>query len=124
MQKRELEQARYLGKEVKMWNAELERLRRQKRLGEASPSGSRTPGGDGLAQEIKEVEAIIEGKLAEIQIARKKIVEYIGSVEDSHIRQIMYLRNISCLKWEEIADELGGSAGSVKMAYSRYMRKG
>lgn len=124
MQKRELEQARYLGKEVKMWNVELEGLRQQEKLGEASPSGSRTPGGGGLAQEIKEVEAIIEGKLAEIQIARKKIVEYIGSIEDSHIRQIMYLRNISCLKWEEIANELGGTGDSARMAYNRFVKKG
>ena len=76
-----------------------------------------------LAIEKEEIREIINGKLAEIQVQRKRIMNYINGVEDSLLRQIMFLRNVSCMTWRQIANELGSTENCVKQIYSRYFRE-
>lgn len=51
--------------------------------------------------------------------------EYINSIEDSRMRQIIRYRFIDKLTWNEVADKLGGNAteGSIKMAVARFFEK-
>lgn len=111
-----------------MWQKELERLqckslvKGQEITDMPFGSGTSDKVAD-LAVEIADVQAIIRGKLAEIQLQRKKIIEYISNIEDSLLRQIVFLRNVSCMNWNQVARELGSTENCVKQIYSRYFRK-
>lgn len=126
--KDELKQIYYINKEIKMWQKELERLqckslvKGQEITDMPFGSGTSDKVAD-LAVEIADVQAIIRGKLAEIQLQRKKIIEYISNIEDSLLRQIVFLRNVSCMNWNQVARELGSTENCVKQIYSRYFRK-
>ena len=128
MTREELKQIYYLNKEVKMWQKELERLQYMSLIkGQQITGMPHVPGvsdkvGD-LAATMADIETIIRGKLAEIQMQRKRIIEYINSIDDSLLRQIMFLRNVSCMSWNQIANELGSNENCVKQIYSRHFRK-
>lgn len=128
MTKEELKQIYYLNKEIKMWQKELEKLqckslvKGQEITGMPFVTGTSDRVGD-LVSTMADIEAIIRGKLSEIQIQRKKIIEYIESIDDSLLRQIMFLRNVSCMSWNQIANELGNTENCVKQIYSRHFRK-
>ena len=128
MTKEELKQIYYLNKEIKMWQKELERLQCMSLIkGQQITGMPHVPGvsdkvGD-LAATMADIETIIRGKLAEIQMQRKRIIEYINSIDDSLLRQIMFLRNVSCMSWNQIANELGSNENCVKQIYSRHFRK-
>lgn len=128
MTREELKQIYYLNKEVKMWQKELERLQCMSLIkGQQITGMPHVPGvndkvGD-LVATMADIEAIIRGKLAEIQMQRKRIIEYIDSIDDSLLRQIMFLRNVSCMTWRQIANELGSNENCVKQIYSRHFRK-
>ena len=128
MTREELKQIYYLNKEVKMWQKELDRLQCKSLAGGTNIDGM--PRGNGtndkvadMAIERMEIEEIINGKLAEIQVQRKRIMNYINSIDDSLLRQIMFLRNVSCMSWKQIANELGSNENCVKQIYSRHFRK-
>ena len=128
MTKEELKQIYYLNQEIKMWQRELERLqcksliKGQEITGMPFITGTSDKVGD-LVTTMADIEAIILGKLAEIQMQRKRIIEYIDSIDDSLLRQIMFLRNVSCMSWEQVATELNTTVDSVKLKYSRHFKK-
>ena len=130
MTKEELSQIYYLNREIKMWQEELNRLECQSLLKGQQLSGM--PGGGGssdkvgdLAVKKTDIQLIIEGKLKEIQLQRERIIEYINSIEDSLMRQIIFYRNVSCMSWKQVAAELGGSntENGVKKMYQRFFEK-
>lgn len=131
MTKEELKQIHHLNNEIRMWQKELETLQcKSLALGQqltGMPGGSRgiSDKVGELACNIRDMEVVIQGKLTEIQFQRKKIVEYINTVPDSMMRQIIYYRNVSYMGWNEIADNIGGgnTKDSVRMAYDRFFVK-
>jgi hypothetical protein len=126
--KEELKQIYYINQEIKMWQKELERLqckslvKGQEITGMPFVTGTSDKVGD-LVSTMADIEAIIRGLLAKLQIERRKIMEYINSVDDSLLRQIIFLRNVSCMSWNQIANELGSNENCVKQIYSRHFRK-
>jgi len=129
MTKDELKQIYYLNKEVIMWENELERLEHKSLISANRLTGMPYGGGKSdkvgeLVIEQESIKEIIQGKLVEIQLQRKRILEYINHIEDSMMRQIIFLRNVSCMNWEQISIEIGGgnSENSVKQAYSRFLK--
>ena len=128
MTREELKQIYYINKEIKMWQRELDRLQCKSLIGGQSLDGM--PKGSGMSDKVadlaiekEEIREIINGKLAEIQVQRKRIMNYINGIEDSLLRQIMFLRNVSCMSWKQIANELGSNENCVKQIYSRYFRE-
>ena len=128
MTREELKQIYYINKEIKMWQRELDRLQCKSLIGGQSLDGM--PKGSGMSDKVadlaiekEEIREIINGKLAEIQVQRKRIMNYINGIEDSLLRQIMFLRNVSCMTWRQIANELGSTENCVKQIYSRHFRK-
>lgn len=126
--KEELKEIYYLNKEVKMWQRELEKLqcksliKGQEITGLPFGSGGNKDKVGDMATDIADIEAIIRGKLAEIQVQRKKIIEYIDGIDDSLLRQIVFLRNVSCMTWRQVARELGNTESCVKQMYSRHFK--
>ena len=58
--------------------------------------------------EHTEVEAIIEGLMAEARIAEKNIVIFINTLTDSLSRQIVFYRCAEFLPWRKVAQKIGG----------------
>jgi len=128
MTRKELYQIRHLNSEIKMWKRTLAELEEESRA-KAQPTyiqGGRSQGAFNSAVEnmgIKaaDLEMIIEGRLAEVQLLRKKIIIFIDSVEDSLLRQIIFYRCVSCMSWPQVAKEIGGgnTADGVRMRFDR-----
>ena len=126
MTKQEINQIYYLNREIELW----QRILREMREG-----GLESPKLDGLPRSRKisdrtgnaaaiqaDVERIIENMLEEIQIKRQEIYEYISSLEDSLMRQIIMYRCMSLCTWNEVAMYVGGgnTADSVRMLFNRH----
>ena len=129
MTKKELSQLYYLNKEVEMWQKELNKIQCKSLIKSQSlagmPKGNSISDRTGeLATDIAGTEAIIREKLVEIQLQRKKIIEYINSIDDSLIRQIIFYRHISCMTWGQVAAHIGNNTSStIRQIYSRYFRE-
>ena len=129
MTKAELEQIYYLNRELKLWETELERVRCKSLVGSPLPGNSHGSGvSDKVAdraERIIELENRIIAKRDEIQRLRDEAVEYIYSIPDSLIRQIIYYRCVSLMSWRRVAYEVGGNntEESVKKIYYRFFGK-
>lgn len=57
-------------------------------------------------------------------LERKRLEEYINTVEDSLLRQIFTLRFVNCLPWEQVAFSIGGDnkGESMRQACYRYLK--
>jgi len=114
MKKEELKQIYYLNQEIEMWREELNVIKGKSLVkGQeitGMPRGSNGPADTvgNLATEVANIEFVIEGKLREIQLQRKKIMDYINEIEDSLMRQIMFYRHISLMSWKVAAKSIGG----------------
>ena len=126
----ELNQIYYLNKEIKMWKRELIRSQSRSLIGGKGMDGM--PRGGGLpdpvadrAIEEERIRQLIDGKLAEIQIQRGRIIEYIATVQDSFMRQIIYYRHIGLMSWRQVALHIGGgnTEEGVKKAHQRFIKK-
>lgn len=129
MTKTELKQIFYLNKEIEMWQKELDKIQCKSLVKCQIITDMPRGGGTGdktadIAIEVACIEKIISGKLLDIQYQRKKIINYINSIDDSLLRQVMFFRNVSCMQWTQIANELGGgnTENGVKQMYSRHFK--
>ena len=126
---KELSQLYYLNREIEMDQARLEALRAK-----ASAPGS--PNYDGMPKspvyenrleryiaDIVDLENIINLKIQQCLIERKRLERYISEIPDSLTRQIFTLRFISGLSWLQVAYSIGGNntEGGVKMICYRYI---
>ena len=129
MTKKELEQIYFLRRELMMWQDRLSELQADIALSPKvmdgmpySRTNSVTSPTEQKAIRLAEVRKIVEGKLSEIQVAVADIEEYIMSIEDSMIRQIIEYRCCMLMSWEEVAINLGDgyTSESVRQIYHRF----
>ncbi len=75
------------------------------------------------AIKLEEVEKVIRGKIAEIQLAIAEIDAYILTIEDSILKQILEYRCCQLLKWDEIAGKMGGNMtpDNARQIYHRFI---
>lgn len=74
-----------------------------------------------ISTEIKKLESRYE-KLLRVT---NDVLDFIDSIEDSHMRLIVTYRIIENYSWGKVADAMGGgnTEGSVKMAFQRFLEK-
>lgn len=129
MSKEELKEIFFINKELGMWENELEKLQmqslaiNQQITGMPKGSGGKSDRVAELAITTCEIEELIQSKMLEIQREKKRIMEFIDQIQDSQVRQIVFLRNVSCKTWDEISIDIGGynSADGVRKIYTRYL---
>lgn len=129
MTKRDLKQIYYIKQEIELYENELRDMRYkslakgQQLTGLPTGSGLTSDQVGSLATNIVETTKIIEGKIIELRKKEAQVYDFLGTVEDSWMRQIIYLRNVNLLSWTDIASKMGGNntEGSVKVAYHRYI---
>ncbi|NLZ53111.1 MAG: RNA polymerase subunit sigma-24 [Thermoanaerobacteraceae bacterium] len=75
---------------------------------------------------LKRLQRMFRRRIEELMDLVEQANEYIGSIEDSLMRQILTLRYINGLTWEQVAASIGGNntADSVRKAAERFLAKG
>ena len=128
MTKRELSQLFWLNREIALNKAKIAEL--EARAASTSAVLSDMPRGNlpgetvgRLAAEIADERGIYLANLQKREREKKRLLRYIESVDDSLMRQILLLRHVEGLKWQEVADRVGTNENAVKQAYSRFLKK-
>ena len=124
---KQLDQIYYLTKEKQMWEDRLRELPditavRYDSIG-VSNSGVSSPVQQ-IAEQREKIREIISAKLAEISFVEREILEYICSIDDSLMRQIMTHRHIELKSWLQVANAIGGNntADSVRKMHDRFLQ--
>lgn len=130
MTKKELSQIYYLDRELKQWQELLIKEQNESEIQPQRITGM--PFGGGMSDRtaskvinISNMEQIISGIMANIQIQRERIMTYIITIEDSFTRQILLNRHINLMSWCQVAESIGGNntADSVRMAHKRFIEE-
>ena len=123
----QLDQIYYLTKEKRMWENRLRELPditavKYDSIG-VSNSGISSPVQQ-IAEQREKIREIISAKLAEISFVEREILEYICSIDDSLMRQIMTHRHIELKSWVQVANAIGGNntADSVRKMHDRFLQ--
>lgn len=128
--KRELSQLYYLSREIEQDRARLAEL-------EAAAQGSTRqitgmPRAASLsdkvgkyAAEIADLKSVIEQKVQRCWHELKRLNRYIASVEDSQMRQILTLRYINHMTWQQVASAMGNynTADNLRMQHNKFLGK-
>ena len=130
MTKKELSEIHWLYKEIAMWQKELDRLENQslvkgQNLSDAPHGSSTRSKVENQAVQPETIKADIEVLKERAEQEKNKIRQYIKSINDSQIRQIINYRFVEHLKWDEVAARMGAgyTADSVRMALRRFFDK-
>lgn len=129
MTRETLKRAAYLNRELKMWERELELLRKSSTVRSSLP-GTTTeinefdPTAD-IAKRRVEVEERIREMKDRIQAEHCEVMKFIAEIPDSLVRMIVYCRCVKLMTWRRIAFEVGGgnTENGVRMIYSRFVDK-
>lgn len=127
---KDLNQLYYLRREIEtLQRIRDDRTARATTVTQTLTGMPRAPGetdkvGDGAAY-IADVDAKIGRLLWQCEIETERIVDFIDSCPDSHIRTIMELRFLRFFSWAKVAYILGGgnTDDSVKKLCYRYIKK-
>ena len=128
--KKELSQLYYLSREIEQDRKRLEEL-------EAAAQGSTQqitgmPRAAGFsdkvgkyAAEIADLKGMIEQKVQRCWHELKRLNRYIASVEDSQMRQILTLRYINHMTWQQVASAMGNynTADNLRMQHNKFLGK-
>ena len=129
MTKKELSQIYYLSNEIDMWRKELNRLQTMSLIPSQEITGMPfSPGGKSdKTGNLASKKADIRAKIAELQgkliEEYSKLMNYIETIDDSIIRQIIYHRCILCMQWGQVARHVGGgnSADGLRKMLDRFL---
>ena len=78
-----------------------------------------------ILAEIERCKQLIEQCMKRSIQEYKKLILYISNIDDSMIRQIIFLRFVQGHTWVQVAAEIGGgnSPDSIRMMMKRYLAK-
>jgi hypothetical protein len=80
---------------------------------------------EGYKRRLNRLKRKLKRKLDELMDLVEEANEYINGIDDSLIRQILSLRYVNGLTWEQVAASIGGgnTADSVRKAAERFLEK-
>lgn len=78
-----------------------------------------------IAGQIEEERRKLETRYDNLLKVTNDVLDFIESIEDSHMRMIITYRFIENYSWNKVADAIGGenTEDSVRMAFNRFMEK-
>lgn len=136
MRKQQLKQLRHLKSEIKLLKKQIEEL--DYTIASDVVRGSmpyfpyieqkiRITGisYDDYKRRLSRLRRRLQRRLDELMELVEETNEYIHTIDDSLIRQILSLRYINGLTWEQVAAHIGGgnTADSVRMMHNRYLQE-
>lgn len=124
MTKERLSQLYYITKELRMWEDELEGLSTRTRHPIDTPRQKVTSDTTGsVATRRTNLEHMIAHKRADLEKEKSELTAYIVGIEDSYIRQIMYMRHVKMYTWHKIGSELNVSPDAARMTHDRFLKE-
>ena len=126
---KELSQLYHLNREIEQEKHRLQELTAAATDTAVKISGLPHVGGisnkTAIAAQIADCRAVIEAKVQLSVVEYNRLNRYIANVQDSLTRQIMALRFVNGMSWNQVAMSVGGgnTEGSVKMVCYRYLNK-
>ena len=138
MTKKELSQLRYLSSEIELLKKQIEDAEYAIEVASDVVEGSnhewpyepRKFHVEGVAipdyeKRLQHLKNKLQRRTEELIDKREELEDYIATVPDSLIRQILTLRYINGLSWHQVAQHIGGgnTADSVRMAHNRFLRE-
>lgn len=126
----ELNNLRYIEKEIKLLQERIEELETE--AARVTPILTGLPGkGSGgdrigaVVEQLIEEKEKLEAALQNRQEERRKAMRFINSIADSQLRTIFILRFVAGKSWNEVADYIGGgnTEKSVWVRAYRYLKK-
>lgn len=122
----ELKQLRRLGREITEDKRRLRELE-QMAASPSSPNLSGMPGGPGnkienYVAEMYDLQQLIREKIQRLITERVRLEQWITSVPDTYIRQIIELFYVDGYSWNRTAQKIGGTtADACRMTVRNYM---
>ena len=132
MTRERLSQIYYLEKEQKMWEEKLRELEAASLIKGQEITGMPFANTGETSDKVmslvvrkQTIATIIEEIQERIDEQKEEIYEYINTIEDSLLRQIVVYRCVSCMNWVQVANRIGGgnTAESVRKMYERSIPK-
>lgn len=132
MTRKQLSQIYYLEKEQKMWKEKLKELEAASLIKGQEITGMPFANTGETSDRVmsliirkQTIVAIIEEMQERIDKQKEDIYEYINTIDDSLLRQIVVYRCVSCMGWVQVANQIGGgnTAESVRKIYERSIPK-
>lgn len=126
---RDFSQLLYLRKEIMVEQKRLEELEKAIEIQKISLPDIRDiclqSADNETLDEIECCRQLIERCMKKSIQEYKKLILYISNIDDSMIRQIIFLRFIQGHTWVQVAAEIGGgnSPDSIRMMVKRYLAK-
>ena len=79
----------------------------------------------GVAPKISKLKKQLQRRIDELLNLMKETNEYTNNIDDSLIRQIISLKYVDGLTWEQVAASIGGgnTADGVRMIHNRFLGK-
>lgn len=76
-------------------------------------------------RKMRRLQRKLNRRIDELVDLVEETYEYIDNIDDSLIRQIIILRYVNGLTWEQVAASIGGNntADSVRMMHDRFLKK-
>lgn len=131
MTENELRSVYYLHREISLWEQRLKELECRSVVGVPEITGMPS-GGGGVKNRIEtdcikldELRAKIQSLQNKLIKAECEVLNYIDGIDDSFVRQIIYLRCVRLKTWSAVAAAVGGgnTSDSVRKAYKRFLKK-
>lgn len=132
MTRERLSQIYYLEKEQKMWEEKLRELEAASLIKGQEITGMPFANTGETSDKVmslvvrkQTIATIIEEIQERIDEQKEEIYEYINTIDDSLLRQIVVYRCVSCMNWVQVAIRIGGgnTAESVRKIYERSIPK-
>ena len=134
MTRQELKQVRYLKREIELLQEQIAAVEAEIVTDKVKGSDPEHPWTErsfiikGLPGERNEkllrLRDRLERRKGDLQDLRAEIFEWVESIDDSLIRQIIILRHVNGLGWRQVAREIGGgnTGDSVRKMHDRFLK--
>ncbi len=135
MTRQELKQVRYLKREIELLQEQIAAVEAEIVTDKVTGSDPDHPWTErhyiikGLPGERNEkllrLRDRLERRKSDLQDMRVEIFEWVESIDDSLLRQVIILRHVNGLGWRQVAREIGGgnTAESIRKLHDRYFEK-
>ena len=135
MTRQELKQIRYLKREIRLIQEQIAAVESEIVTDKVTGSDPDHPWTErhyiirGLPGERNEkllrLRDRLERRKSDLQDMRVEIFEWVESIDDSLLRQVIILRHVNGLSWRQVAREIGGgnTAESIRKLHDRYFEK-
>ena len=128
MKREDLHQVRNIQKEIRIYEKELAKMRAKSHISSQQVSGLPMAAGNSdptVKRAIGEIELeeLINTEKERAELSKANIMRFINTIDNSQIRQIVFLRFIKLNSWRQVSVEIGGNntSDSCRMMCNRYL---